>query len=92
MGFLDKLLGIAPAPRIEPAANLDPLAAPAPEPIMVTAAQRRSAAEHAARFERAVAQCEALVAAGEKDQERLAELRRQYHFYSQLAALEAGEY
>lgn len=50
--------------------------------------QRRKAADHIARFERAVAQCEKAVANGEATPARLAELHKHLGYWRQIAELE----
>lgn len=77
MSLLKKLFGQEPPP----------VAAPAAEP---TEQQKSKAEFHRDRFARAIPECRAAVARGEKTPERLAELERWHRYYSALAEAEAA--
>lgn len=92
MSWLDRLLGpapVGPAPvgpvpaEAQPAVATDPPPAPSP-------AQKRDAAGHVARFERAIEQCEEQIEHGEASADYLAQLGRWRDYYAGLALLEQG--
>lgn len=60
-------------------------------PVPPSAAAKRSAADHVARFERAMAACETAIAHGEADDAELAALERWRNYFQALASFEAGK-
>lgn len=76
MSIWKKLFGAEPPPDIA-----------MPE---ATARERSQAEFHRDRFARAITQCRAAVARGEKPDARLAELQRWYDYYAGLASAEAA--
>ena len=95
MSWLEKLGLVArenpPAAMAEPVAPAAVAPAPDPQPPVPSAAQKRSAADHAARFERALAECERAIEHGEADEAELRKLTGWRDYYAGLAALEAGK-
>lgn len=78
MGFWSKLLGAEPA------------VLPVLPEGEATARERSQAEFHRDRFARAITQCRAAVALGEKPQGRLSELEQWHRYYAGLADAEAA--